>query len=659
MKIILLQDILVIFGLSIGVLYVCHRLRVPTIIGFLVTGVLAGPYGLGLIKAIEAIETLAEVGVVLLLFTIGLEFSLKNFWQLGKSILLGATSQVLLTFFVVMIFFRLSHLAPSESIFLGFLLSLSSTAVVMKILQDRAEAESLHGRVTMGILIFQDLIAVPMMLLVPLLAGKEGNVTNALLLFSAEAVGIGLLIFVGSRWMIPWIFFKIAQTQIRELFALSVVALCLVIAWLTHEIGLSLALGAFLAGLIISESEYGHEALAHILPLRNVFASFFFVSIGMLLDLRFFLQQPVLILLASCGVLTLKTLIASFAAMFMGLPIRTTVAVGLGLCQIGEFSFILSKTGVESGLLPASHYQMFLAISIITMAVTPFLMAAAPALAQVLLRLPLPRKWKRGSYPLREVKRIHEKDHLIIIGFGLNGRNLARAARSSGIPYLIIESNPEVVREEKAKGEPIYFGDATQEAVLHFAKIPNARTLVVVINDPTATRRIISLARRLNSKIFIIVRTRYVREVEPLYSLGANEVIPEEFETSVEIFARVLGKYLLPHEEIEKFIAEVRTEGYEMFRSLSREATTCSVVEHCLPEVEVASFRVRPESFLVGKTLSQLAIRQKYDVSLVGIRRGQEIIYNPGAESKILENDLLILIGKREKIAQAGALFRP
>ena len=659
MKIILLQDILVVFGLSIGVLYACYRLRVPTIIGFLVTGVFAGPYGLGLIKAIEAIETLAEVGVVLLLFTIGLEFSLKSFWQLGKSILLGATSQVLLTFFVVLIFFCLSNLAHSESIFLGFLLSLSSTAVVMKILQDRAEAESLHGRVTMGILIFQDLIAVPMMLLVPLLAGKEGNVTHALLLFLAEAVGIGLLIFVGSRWVIPWIFFKIAQTQIRELFALSVVVLCLVIAWLTHEIGLSLALGAFLAGLIISESEYGHEALAHILPLRNVFASFFFVSIGMLLDLHFFLQQPALILLAACGVLTLKALIASFAAIFMGLPIRNTVAVGLGLCQIGEFSFILSKTGVELGLLPASHYQMFLAISIITMAATPFLMAAAPALAQVLLRLPLPRKWKRGSYPLRGVKRVHEKDHLIIIGFGLNGRNLARAARSSGIPYLIIESNPEVVRKEKAEGEPIYFGDATQEAVLHFARILNARTLVVVINDPTATRRITSLARRLNPKIFIIVRTRYVREVEPLYSLGANEVIPEEFETSVEIFARVLGKYLLPHEEIEKFIAEVRAEGYEMFRGLSREATTCSVIEHCLPELELASFRVRPESFLVGKTLSQAAIRQKYDVNLVGIRRGQEIIYNPGAQSKILENDLLILMGKREKIAEARGIFRP
>jgi len=462
---------------------------------------------------------------------------------------------------------------------------------------------------------------------------------------------------VGSKWIIPWIFFKIAQTQIRELFALSVVVLCLAIAWLTHEIGLSLALGAFLAGLIISESEYGHEALAHILPLRNVFASFFFVSIGMLLDLHFLLQQPALTLAATCGVLALKTLIAGSAALWMGLPLRNAVAVGLGLCQVGEFSFILSKSGLDSGLLSPNHYQMFLVVSIVTMAATPFMIAASPRLAQVFLSLPLPRKWKRGSYPLKGVKRVQKKDHLIIVGFGLNGRNLARAARSSGIPYLIVESNPEVVREEKAKGEPIYFGDATQEAVLGFVGILHARTLVVVINDHTASRRIVSLARRLNPKIFIIVRTRYVREVEPLYSLGADEVIPEEFETSVEIFARVLGKYLLPHEEVERFIAEVRAERYEMFRGLSREATACSVIEHCLPEVELASFRVRPGSFLVGKTVSETEMSQKYGVSLVGIRRGQEIIYNPGAESRILENDLLIVIGKREKIAAASDLF--
>jgi CPA2 family monovalent cation:H+ antiporter-2 len=657
MKIIILQDILAIFGLSILALYTCHRLRIPTIIGFLITGALTGPYGLGMVKGAAVIEILAEVGVVMLLFNIGLEFSLKNFWQLGKATLLGATSQMLLTFLAILVLARISGLTLVHSIFVGFLLSLSSTAIVMKILQDRAEAESLHGRVTLGILIFQDLVAVPMMLLLPLLAGEGGSITRALLLFLAEAAGIGLLVFAGSKWVVPWIFFKIAQTQIRELFALSVVVLCLIIAWLTHEMGLSLALGAFLAGLIISESEYGHEALGQILPFRDVFSSFFFVSIGMLLNLDFFLRQPGLILLVAGGVLILKSLLAGLATISVGLPLRNAAAVGLALGQIGEFSFILAKTGQEFGLLLPDRYQMFLAVSILTMALTPFLIAFTPALAQLLLQLPLPRKLKRGAFPLRGVKRVHEKNHLIIVGFGLNGRNLARAARASGIPYVIIESNPEIVREEKTKGELIYFGDATQEAVLQFARIREARSLVVVINDPVASRRITSLARKMNPKLFIILRTRYVREVEPLYSLGANEVIPEEFETSVEIFARVLGRFLLPHEEIEKFVAEIRSEGYGMFRSLSREATTCSVIEHCLPEVELASFRVHPHSSLLSKTVAQAALRQRYDVNLVAIRRGSDILYNPGPETQILEDDLLILIGKGEKIMAVASLF--
>ena len=223
---------------------------------------------------------------------------------------------------------------------------------------------------------------------------------------------------------------------------------------------------------------------------------------------------------------------------------------------------------------------------------------------------------------------------------------------------MIIESNPEIIRTERAKGEPIHFGDATQAEVLQFARVRDAKTIVVVINDPAAARRITSLARRMNPGIFIIVRTRYVRELEPLHLLGANEVIPEEFETSVEIFARVLGRYLLPHEEIEKFVAEVRSEGYGMFRSLSRSATSCSVLQQCLPEVELASFRVPANSPLVGKTLVEAALRQGYDVNLVAIRRGEDLMYNPSADTTILEGDLLILIGKREKIPGVERLFR-
>ena len=254
-------------------------------------------------------------------------------------------------------------------------------------------------------------------------------------------------------------------------------------------------------------------------------------------------------------------------------------------------------------------------------------------------------------------KKIRQKDHIIIIGFGVNGRNMARSAKIAGIPYVIIEMNPETVRIEKLKGEPIYYGDAIQEAVLEHARIKNARVLVVVISDPTATRGITAMARRLNPKIYIIARTRFLQEMKPLYELGANEVIPEEFETSVEIFTRVLGKYLIPRDEIEKFIAEVRADGYEMFRSLSKESASFSDLKLHLPDVEISIIRVNEGSSLVGKSLAQIELRKKYGVTLLAIRRDAQIISDPGGDTKFCANDILVFLGSPNKIAVITGLF--
>ncbi|MFH1758012.1 MAG: cation:proton antiporter, partial [Pseudomonadota bacterium] len=297
MQTILLNDILTIFGLSVMVLYICHRVRIPTVVGFLLTGLLAGPHGLGLVKAAEAIEILAEVGVVLLLFTIGLEFSLKSLWKIRKLVLISGFSQVLLTFLAALIIVLALGRSLPEAVFIGFLTSLSSTAIVMKILQEKAEVESPHGNTTLGILIFQDIIVVPMMLFIPLLAGTAGNYAEKLLIFIAEGVGIILFVILGSRWVVPWILYQVTKTRIRELFLLSVVVICLLVAWGTYNVGLSLALGAFLAGLIISESEYSHQVIGNFIPFRDVFTSFFFVSVGMLLDSKFLIHQPVSIAL--------------------------------------------------------------------------------------------------------------------------------------------------------------------------------------------------------------------------------------------------------------------------------------------------------------------------------------------------------------------------
>ncbi len=658
----LLHEIVIIFGLAIVVLFVCYRLHLPTLVGFFLTGVLAGPHGFGLIRGVRDVELLAEIGVVLLLFTIGLEFSLKDLLQIKKAVLVGGSLQVLLTVSVASVMARYIGHPLGPSLLIGFLLSLSSTAIVLKQLQERAEIDSPHGRLALALLIFQDLSIVPMMLFTPLLAGISGQVGQSFLLLMGKGVGIVLLVVVGARWIVPQVLYQIARTRSRELFLLSIVVLCLAIAWLTSGAGLSLALGAFLAGLIISESEYSHQALGSIVPFRDVFTSFFFVSIGMLLDIDFLLQRPGFIAAMTLGVLALKTILAGCAIAFLGFPLRTMLLVGLALSQVGEFSFILSRAGVAYGLIGAEGYQLFLAVSVLTMAVTPFVIAVAPRTADAVTRLPLPRRLKSGLYPVSGITEAHKKesltDHLIIVGFGVNGRNVARAARVAAIPYVILEVNAATVRRESARGEPILFGDATQEAVLEQGGITQARVLVVAISDPVATRRITAIARRLNPKIHIIARTRFIQEMKPLMDVGADEVIPEEFETSVEIFTRVLMKYLVPREEIERFITEVRADGYEMFRSFSPGSAAFTDVKRHLADVEISTFRVGEKSFLVGKSLAQIELRKKYGVTLLAIRRDSHILSNPGGDTKLCANDVLMILGTPDKIRRIARLFR-
>ena len=657
MEIPLLNDIVIIFGLAIAVLFICHRFHVPAVVGFLLTGIFLGPYGLGLVKAVHEVEIFAEVGIVLLLFTIGIEFSFERLLQIRKSVLMGGSLQVLLTFLATLLIARQFGQTFGEAVFIGFLVALSSTVIVLRLIQERAEVDSPHGRTTLGILIFQDIIIVPMILVTPLLAGATGNLGESLFVLLAEGIGLILLVVVSAKWIVPQVLYQITKTRNQELFLLSVIVICLGVAWLTSRAGLSLALGAFLAGLIISESEYSHQALGNILPFRDVFTTFFFVSIGMMLDIDFLFQQPGFIVLIALSVLVLKAVIAGSVTILLGFPLRTAVLVGLALSQIGEFSFILSRAGVEHGLLAGDIYQMFLTVSVLSMAATPFIVILAPRMADIILRLPLPKKLISGFYPVSEITVMDRKDHLIIIGFGVNGRNVARAARVAGIPYTIIEMNPETVRSEQAKGETIYYGDATQEAILQHTNIKEARIVVVAINDPTATRRMTEIIRRLNPKVHLIIRTRYLQELKPLYELGADEVIPEEFETSVEIFTRVLTKYLIPRDEIERLVTEVRADGYEMLRSLSRTSASLFDLKLQLHDVDISTFRVLQGSSLIGKTLAQIELRRLYGVSVVAILRDSQILSNPGADMPFQLNDVLFVLGSSEKISEAINMF--
>ena len=570
----ILTEIIIIFALAAVVLFVFHRLRIPPIIGFLFTGVIAGPGALGAVTEVEAVEVLAEIGVILLMFTIGLEFSIRELLKMKKAVLGGGGLQVAFTIGGTVLVLTAFGMPAAPSVFIGFLVALSSTAIVLRQMQAAAQMESPHGRMTLGILIFQDVIIVPMMLLTPMLAGTAGgSVGQEMLMLLLKSIGVVALVFVAARWVIPPLLHRVAGTRIKELFFLFIVALCFLVAWLTSSIGLSLALGAFLAGMIIADSDYALHALGNVLPFRDVFTSFFFVSVGMLLDPVFVLEHPLPVVGLAAAVIVGKGLLAAVAALVLRYPLRTALLAGLGLAQIGEFSFILSRVGVSNGLLGGTDYQLFLAVSVITMAMTPVMMALAPRLADLFSHVR--RKGVAESFDIEnggtsgsaeEGEGTSCVDGLLIIGYGLNGRNLYSAAQAADVAVSIIEMNPDTVRQERARGVPIQFGDATQDAVLLHAGLRDARVSVIAISDPAATSRITERIRHLHPTVHIIARTRFTSEVPRLFALGADEVIPEEFETAVEIFARTLQRLDIDDREIRRQVRQLRDDGYAALR---------------------------------------------------------------------------------------------
>lgn len=642
-----MQDFLVIFSLAIGVQLICHQFKLPAIIGFLFTGAIAGPHLTGMVSDTQQVEIMAEIGVIFLLFTLGMEFSFRSLVKIKNSVLIGGGIQVGLTIFITWLLVWFSGLPHATAIFFGFLLALSSTAIVIKMLQQKAQIDSLHGRTILGILIFQDIVIVPMMLLTPLLKGEGGNLAVSLGLMVLKFILIGGAVFVFSRYLVPRLMMSIARTRTQEIFLMTIITLCFTIAWLTSSVGLSLSLGAFLAGLILSESEYSHQALGSILPFRDIFTSIFFISVGMLLNLHYLLDHVILVSVVLVAIILIKLLTGMIASWSLNLPMKTVIVVGLCLFQVGEFSFVLAGIGVQENLLNQDTYQLFLSVSVLSMMLTPAGVSYSSLWADKVLKGKYTRfLCKLGPQELIPVEtRTWLKDHLIIVGFGLNGRNLALAARASGIKYIIIETNPDTVVTEKKNREPIFFGDAAQEEVLHHAEIRRAKILVIAISDPAGSRRITQLVRSMNPEIHIIVRTRYVTEIGPLQELGANEVIPEEFETSVEIFTRVLEEYLIPRNDIEEFIDRVREDNYALFSKPARLKQTADRLKNNLGQVDVKTYRIRDNSVICGVSLIEANLRQTFNVNVVAISRNGETTTIPDPQLQMQAGDVLYILG--------------
>ncbi len=549
-------------------------------------------------------------------------------------------------------------LSMKAAIFWGMLLSLSSTAIVLKALAERRENETLHGRSAIGILIFQDLAVVPMMLMTPFLSEEGAEGMGQILWTLVQSLAVVTTVVIAARVFVPRLLEHIVRTKSRELFLLTVVVLGLGTAWLTSLMGLSLALGAFIAGLLISESEYSHQALAEVLPFRDSFNSLFFVSIGMLMDPRVLLEHPILILMMVATVFIGKFVTAGGAALAAGVPLRSAVLAGVALAQVGEFAFILAQEGLKVGILYRGTYNIFLAVSVVTMIITPFFIQWSPRIARRTEALQRLHHWFPGRITHRtESSQLKIKDHVIIVGYGLNGRNLSKVLGEFEIPYVVLEIRGDVVQMELGSGVPIQYGDATNPTVLRQAQIEYAKVLVVATSDPFGARRIVQMARELNPTVHIVVRTRYLKELEELQQLGANEIIPEEFETSIEISTLVLQAYKLPKQMIMEKAEQIRREGYALLRRGELPELAHHLRAGTLVDVEIETVRIDDDSPALGKTLGDLAIRQRTGASVIALMRGGVTQSNPSNKAVLEVGDVLALLGSPDNIRRAIGLL--
>jgi CPA2 family monovalent cation:H+ antiporter-2 len=642
-----LAELVVLLALAAAGAALFERLRLPPIAGFLVAGALVGPGGLALVSNPDAVRRVAEVGVVFLLFEIGLELPVERLRRLLRRGLAAGALQVAATLAATACVAAALGVPGRTAFVLGALVAMSSTALVVRLLSERGEVDSPHGQITIAILLFQDLCIVPFLLAVPLLASAGpvgiGPIAGAL----ARAVVAGVAFYAVTRFALPRVLSAAAGLRSRDVFSLVAVLVVTGAAVGAESLGLGLAVGAFLAGLAGSASPWGHQLFAELLPLRGVLLGVFFTAVGMLLDPALALAEPGTVALLFLASTLLKALVVMAAVRFgLGHGRRVALLSGLALAQTGEFSFVLGGAATAAGILDRELSQAFVAASVLSLVATPFLMRAGPALAD---------RRKPGA-ARRAPQPEGMRDHALVIGYGLAGRNLARVLQAIGIPWWALDANPSSVAEAHARNEErVVFGDATRPALLEKLGVRSARVVVVAITDPLATRRIVALVRRLNPNAHVLARTRYVQDVDTLQALGANSVVAEELEAAIDLVSWVLREYGLPSGVVARFVDELRDEGYALLQAPPGVALDPWLAE-LLEQVSTEWVEV-PEGFAPERSIGDLALRKRTGASVLAVERGGVNTPNPGPEFVLQAGDRLLVFGGGEAIARLRGLL--
>ena len=645
-----LKDLVVVFGGAAVVVYLFHRLKQSPIVGFVITGTIIGPYGLSLIHDVDNVRTLATVGLMILLFSLGLEFSLKKIMETRVAILAAGPLQMLLTIAVVMPVARYFGASLRASIVYGVLIGLSSTAVFMKILVERGEVDSMHGRIGLGISIFQDLCTIPFMIAVPLMAAEKAMV-GPMAISVVKALLLIAVVVVVARYVFPVILRGILQTRSKELFLIASIFLFLGIAWVSSSVGISLALGSFLAGLVLSESEYGHHIFAEVRPFRDGLNSLFFISLGMLVNPGFIANNVGWILGITSAIVVGKTIVTTIAVVASRIPLQTALLSSLALAQIGEFSFILLQPAAELGIVGAEPYQIILASSVVSMIIAPALFGLSRKLIVRFARNWNPKKThaRPAEGEVRELGDL--KDHVIICGFGLGGQNIARALKANQLPYVVIDLNEQRVSEAKKSGEPIFFGDCTNTYILEIAGIKRARVIVFVVSDPLDTRLAIEATRQLSRDIVVLTRTKYVSDMDALWDQGSNEVIAEEFEASLELMTRILRVYNAPRSMVAAEIKSIRDQRFGIFRE--RHSTVPRIRLSNDLDVFTETWQAPSNYSWSGATIAETRLRTETGAMILGIIRENNTLNNPESTEQLFSGDRLVLSGTKEQLNTA------
>ena len=637
-------DVVTLLAVAAGGLIAGRALGLPAIVTYLLAGVLAGPGVLGLVQRSAGLEQVAELGVALLLFGVGIEFSLTQLRRNLPRMLATGGAQVLATVAVTALAFRALGNAWPVALFIGFLVALSSTAIVFKLFDESGEIDAPHGRAAAGILLLQDLALVPMMLLVPVLARPgDGMIVSAGLALLQASAALGALL-VAARMVLPRVLDLVAHTRVPELYPIAAVLAAFGTALLALRIGLSLPIGAFLAGLALSGSPYAHQAFAELLPLRDVFVALFFTLIGMLLEPRQLFVAPI-VMLAMLGAVAVKGLLIGGIVRGVTGSHAVAVSTALALSQIGEFSFVLAEQGVDTGLITHDYEQAFLGAAILSMAATPWLLATARRLATF------------GAADPAPADRATARDHVLVIGFGQTGQAIARVLHETGIAFEAVDLVAENVTAGTADGIPVHFGDASRRAVLENRGAAFARAAVVTVGEPAATRRIVAQLRQLSPRLRILVRARRVEEIRELERLGANEVIPSEFEVSIELFVRLLRHLGVPRHVVRIQESVIRTEHYRALRGLGGTDEMEAAVRQLVAGGVLETARVMEGSQAAGMTLEQLALRNRTRSVVLSVVRNDEPLPTPGSDTRLLAGDLVVVFGPHEGLDQALALF--